>query len=236
MNYQQFNNILNNYNIKSITNNQYTSYTQFYNYLIEENSKYNLTSITNEDEVYLKHFVDSLLGSNIIKDNSSILDIGCGAGFPSIPLAICNPTYKITAIDSVNKKINFVNNAAKLLNLSNINAIHTRIEDLAYNNQYRETFDIVVSRAVAPLNTLIEYAIPFLKINGKFVAYKSINAMEEINIAKNALKELNSEIEDYIDIDFKEINSQRCFIIIKKFNKTAKKYPRIQNKARKQPL
>jgi len=236
MDYQQFNNILRKYNIKEISEDTYLQFRHFYHYLIEENNKYNLTTITDEKDVYLKHFIDSLLSIKYLNNNSKILDIGCGAGFPSVPLAIYNENFKITDIDSVNKKVNFVNNACNRLKINNLSAIHTRIEDLAHKSEYRECFDIVVSRAVAPLNTLLEYAIPFLKVNGLFIAYKSLNTDEEINQAKNALKQLNCSIFEKITLNFEEIESNRTFLIIKKEKTTNKIYPRIQNKPRKQPL
>ena len=209
-------------------------FEKYFNLLILWNDKINLTTITKQNEVIIKHFLDSCLTINLIKDNSKIIDIGAGAGFPSIPLKILNPTLEVVLIDSVNKKVNFINEVIKTLDLSNIKAFHYRAEDLAYKNEYRENFDYVVSRAVAALNVLCEYSIPFLKVGGILLAYKSIDYLNEINLAKNAITVLNSKVEDVLKLNIE--NNERNIIIIKKVGKTPKKYPRQKNKPRLLPL
>ncbi|MDE5991379.1 MAG: 16S rRNA (guanine(527)-N(7))-methyltransferase RsmG, partial [Clostridia bacterium] len=151
----------------------------YFDALIEWNNKFNLTSITNIKEVQTKHFIDSLLGNEFIQKYSKICDIGCGAGFPSIPLAIVNAGIKFTLVDSVNKKISFINNIIPMLSLKNVDAIHSRVEDFAKLNF--EKFDCCVARALAQMPTLAEYTLPLIKSGGVLVAYKGINYQEELN-------------------------------------------------------
>jgi len=235
MTYSQFVNLCEKYNI-NIDEEIYTRLTNYYHILVEENSKYNLTAITDEEEVFYKHFFDSMLGSSLIKDNSSILDIGCGAGFPSVPLSLIKPNSNFTLVDAVNKKVNFINTLKQNLSLDNITAIHSRCEDLAKNPKYRESFDIVVNRAVAAFNIILEYSIPFLKVGGKLIAYKGKNVDEELINIDNALNKLNCKIIDKLDIYIKEIDSYRSFVVVEKTAQTANIYPRLQNKVRKNPL
>lgn len=221
----------------SINKEQIEKFEIYYNNLIETNKIHNLTSITEENDVIIKHFLDSILPYKEVQDNSKILDIGAGAGFPSIPLKIMNKTLDITAIDSVGKKVDFIKKQIEYLNISqNFQAIHTRIEELAHNPKYREQFDIVVSRAVAPLSVIIEYSSAFLKNNGYILSYKGNNFEEEINSAKNALKILNCKIEEIFKYYIKELDIYRYVLKIKKFDKIPTKYPRGQNKPRISPL
>ena len=200
------------------------------------NETTNITAITDDNDIIYKHILDSLLPIELFKENQKVLDIGCGAGFPSIPLAIGLNNTNITAIDSVNKKTNFVNMVKNSLNLPNISVFHTRIEDFLIKSEFREQFDIVVSRAVAPLNIIIEYSAPALKNGGKIIAYKGSNYEEEIINAQNALQLLNCRIDDTIKYTIDEIDADRHIIIITKFDNVASKYPRKQNKPRTQPL
>lgn len=165
---------------------QEEKFEKYYNFLISENKKYNLTAITERNDVFIKHFLDSLLPFDVFKPNSKVLDVGSGAGFPSIPLAIIRDDIEFTLIDSVGKKVNFLNQVAELLDLKNVKAIHTRCEDFA--NVSRETFDFVVARAVAPMNVLCEYLIPFAKVGGRIVVYKGSNYLEELQECENVLK------------------------------------------------
>lgn len=208
----------------------------FENKLLIENKTHNLTSITDDDGVLYKHFVDSLLPLNLLKNGTNIIDIGCGGGFPSIPLCIIRKDINITAVDSTNKKINFVNSIKNSLNLENLIPKCARIEDLANHPDYREHFDYVISRAVAPLNTLIEYSAPFLKDGGKIIAYKGSNYLDELNTSKNALKLLNCTLLEVKNYHIDEINANRSVIIIQKSGKIPAKYPRKQNKPRISPL
>lgn len=207
-------------------------YDKYYNYLIEENKKYNLTSITNKDEVFIKHFYDSKVLINYLDlKNKSILDIGSGAGFPGVVLKIEEPSINLSLIDSVSKKTIFLNNLKNELNLE-YNVINDRIENLDKNNK----FDIIVSRAVARLNILLELAIPYVKVNGYFVAYKGNNALKEVEEIKNGLVKLNSKIEKIVDFDLPNNYGKRYLIIIKKMKETNDIYPRIYSKIKKNPL
>ena len=219
------------YNL-NITEENMLLFNNYYLDLIEKNKVMNLTAITEKEEVYLKHFVDSVLPIKDIKKNANVLDIGTGAGFPGIPLKILENSLNITLLDSLNKRIEFLKEEIKKLNLNNITAIHSRAED--YANVSRETFDYVVSRAVARLNTLLEYCLPFVKIGGMFIAYKSLSAEEEIKECSNALKILGGKIEKLEKIDLE--GNLRTIIYIKKVKETPKKYPRGQNKPKNNPL
>jgi len=209
------------------------NFTDFY---LKYNEIHNLSTITDDMEIIYKHLLDSLLPYNLIKNNSKVLDIGCGGGFPSIPLTINNETLDFYALDSVTKKTNFVESIKNELNLSNLTVINARIEEFIKKDGIRESFDYIVARAVAPLNTLLEYSMPFLKINGILLAYKGSNYKDEIITAKKALKELNCEISDIIEYKLAEIDRSSYILIIKKLKSTDKKYPRNQNKPRLSPI
>lgn len=217
-----------------LTETQVQRFKKYFDLLIEENAKYNLTAITDEDEVILKHFIDSVLPLSVFNDDAKILDIGSGAGFPSVPLSIMNPNLKITAIDAVNKKVNFINMVARELVLGNLKAIHSRAEDLIKKDGFREGFDIVTSRAVANLSTISEYSLPFVKLYGKMISYKGSNALEELEGSKNAIKILGGEIFDVLN--FKLEDMDRKIVLINKISITPNKYPRSQNKPRTNPL
>ena len=221
------------YNIE-LTKEQTVMFEKYYNLLIEWNNKFNLTSITDMQEVIEKHFIDSVLPYNLLPQNAKAIDIGAGAGFPSIPLKIVRPDISFLLIDSVNKKITFINEVINKLDLQNIVALHTRIEDLASNPAYRETFDICVSRAVARLNTLAEYSLPFIKIGGSMVAYKSRQIKDEVLEAQKAITLLGGEIKD-ISINNLE-NGERNVLIVEKINNTPDKYPRDKNLPRTKPI
>ena len=224
-----------------LTSSQLDKFVKYYGLLIEYNEKYNLTAITEIHEVANKHFVDSLLGEKLLAQKSSALDIGCGAGFPSIPLAIMRQDINFTLIDSVGKKINFVQAVQKALGLGNIEAIHTRAQEFC-NAKNREKFDYAISRAVAPSNILLELSIPFLKQNGTMIAYKGINYQNELEQSKNALTQLkafNSGIlEKSLIIKTPKLNeTQKRFILqFKKFGTTPSKFPRQKNLIKTNPL
>ena len=218
-------------------NNEQVEKFEKYTFLLKEwNNKFNLTSILEDDEIIIKHFIDSVLPYQHIKDNCKIIDIGAGAGFPSIPLKIMNNTLELTLIDSVNKKVDFLNTLINELNLNNCKALHYRCEDLAKKPEFRENFDISVARGVAGLNTLLEYTIPFIKTNGKLLLYKGSNYQEEINLSKNAITLLKCNISNIFNYTLKPINAERFILEIKKLDKTPIKYPRNQNKPRTNPL
>lgn len=206
-------------------------YEIYSDYLIEVNSHTNLTSITNPEEIKIKHFEDSLSVLPYIKEGNKVLDIGAGAGFPGIPLRI-EKNFDLTLVDSVNKKVNFMNEVIDKLDLSNARAIHTRAEDFAKEN--RESFDVVVSRAVANMSTLSELCLPFLKVNGIFIALKGPRADEELEAAQNAIKILGGQVKEIER--FKIDDNDRVNIIVEKIHPTQKKYPRGKNQAKKNPL
>lgn len=206
-------------------------FVKYQEMLIETNKKFNLTSIDDPKEIKIKHFEDSLTIKNYINKGMKVLDIGSGAGFPGIPLRI-EKYFDLTLIDSVNKKVNFMNEVIEELGLDNTRAIHVRAEDFA--KDHREEFDLVISRAVANLSTLLEYGLPFLKVGGIFIAMKGPKAEEEIEEAQNALKILGGEL---INIDTIDLHGNtRKNILIKKVRSTKKKYPRGKNQAKKNPL
>lgn len=207
-------------------------FIKYYKYLIAENQHTNLTRITEENEVYYKHFYDSIILSKYYDlDNKTILDVGAGAGFPSIPLKLINDTLRVTIVDSLNKRIKFLSNLCTELDISNVKLIHGRAEELGKNHK----FDIVTSRAVARLNMLSELTIPYVKLGGYFIAYKSINYQEELQESMNAIEELGGKldrIEEYLISD----SEKRVLIFIKKIKNTKKQYPRQFAKIKKNPL
>lgn len=225
----------NKYNI-NIDDNQIELLYNFHENLLKYNEIHNLTRIIDADDAIIKHYLDSVLPIKLLKNDSKIIDIGCGGGFPSIPVKILNDKLNITAIDSVNKKTNFVNLMKNTLNFSDFEVIHTRIEDLAHNLNYREKFDYAISRAVAPLNTIIEYSAPFLKNNGYIISYKGSNYEEELKNSTNALEKLHCKVEKIEKYYIEELDTYRYAIIIKKLGDISKNYPRKNNKPRIQPL
>lgn len=207
---------------------------EYYSILKEENQKYNLTRIIEEDDVYLKHFYDSLTITKIIDiNNQSICDLGSGAGFPGLVLGICFPSTKLTLIESNGKKCNFLNIVKEKLNLNNVTIINTRIEEYAKEN--RELYDIVTARAVAPLKHLLEYGIPLVKINGIFIAMKANVENEEKNI-DNYYNKLNIKEEQRIVFNLPHENSIRTLIKYQKEKETDKRYPRRYNEIIKKDI
>lgn len=204
--------------------------------LLEWNEKINLTAITEEDDIILKHFIDSLTILEYIPEKSNVIDVGTGAGFPGIPLKIVREDINMTLMDSLNKRITFLNEVINKLGLKKINAIHSRAEELAKMPEHREKYDIAVSRAVANLSTLSEYMIPFVKVGGKCICMKGSNIEEELETAKNAIKELGGEIEKVINFKLPDSDNERNIIIIKKVRNTKSKYPRKAGMPSKEPL
>ncbi len=212
---------------------------QFYNYmnlLLEWNEKINLTAIVEPEEVLTKHFIDSLSIVPYINKEDKILDIGTGAGFPGIPLKIALPRNEFCLLDSLNKRINFLSTVIKELNLEKIQAIHGRAEEFAKLRDNRENYEIVVSRAVAKLNVLLEYMLPFVKVGGKCICMKSIDIDEELKEAENAIEILGGEIEKVDTITLENTDIQRKIVIIKKIKETPKKYPRKAGTPAKEPI
>lgn len=217
-----------------LTSTQQEKFYTYYSLLLEWNEKFNLTTITSLEDVIIKHFLDSVLGKDLIPQNAKVIDIGAGAGFPSLPLKILREDLNIFMLDSVNKKITFLQECINKLNLKNIFANHTRAEDLAKKTEFRESFDVSVARAVAQLNTLAEYCLPFIKIQGKMIAYKSSEIKEEINNSKKAISILGGKIEKVNSVNLEGV--ERKIIEIKKISNTPNKYPRSGNKPRLMPL
>ncbi len=212
---------------------------QFYNYmnlLIEWNKKINLTAIIEPDEIILKHFVDSLTISKYISDGTRVVDVGTGAGFPGIPLKIYRQDLEITLLDSLQKRINFLDEVIRELNLEKIETVHSRVEDFGKDKKYREKFDISTSRAVANLATLSEYLLPLVKIGGKVISMKGSLIEEELENSKNAIKILGGEIERVDEFDLPNSDISRNIILIDKIKETPNKYPRKAGEPSKKPL
>lgn len=205
----------------------------YFKELIEYNEKVNLTAITDKEEVYIKHFYDSCLASKFIPPKAKIVDVGTGAGFPGVPLKIVRQDIDLHLVDSLNKRINFLNYLKECLNI-NYFTYHSRAEDFSNNN--REKFEVCVSRAVAKLNTLSEYCLPLVKVGGVFIAYKSGTVDEEIELSKNAIKILGGKIEKINKIKLPNNLGERTLIIIKKIKNTPIKYPRNKNLPKTKPL
>lgn len=210
----------------------------YYNFLKTENRKYNLTSITDADAVIKKHFLDSLALLPYINNEEKHrwLDIGTGAGFPGLVLKLFLPGDGFYLIDSSSKKINFLNQLIYKLNISGVEATHGRAEDLADIEGWRESFDFVTSRAVAPLNILLEYVLPFVRKGGYGYLYKGPDYKKEINEADNALKTLGGKIEKILEVNVPGLSAERYIIVIKKIDITDKKYPRRAGIPGKRPL
>lgn len=219
----------------NITIDQAAKLEKYFNMVIEKNKVMNLTAITEEEEFIIKHFLDSSLVLKFVKfkNNDKILDMGTGAGFPGIVLAILLENVEFVLIDSLKKRIDFLNTVKEELSLDNVKLVHARAEDKSIVN-YRETFDFVVSRAVAKLPTLLEYTVPFIKVDGKVLAYKSIEVENELIESKNAMKELFVKLEKKYSIELYDIN--RNILQFVKLKKTNMKYPRSGNKPRTMPL
>ena len=212
---------------------------QFYKYmqlLLEWNNKINLTAITIPEEIILKHFIDSLTIYKKLIRGAKIIDVGTGAGFPGIPLAIIDENLKITLNDSLNKRLIFLTEVKKQLKLDNIEIIHARAEEIGQNKKYREKFDYATSRAVANLSTLSEYLLPLVKINGKCICMKASNIEEELNQAQNAIKLLGGEVTEIEKFKLPQSDIDRTIITISKNRNTPNKYPRKAGTPSKDPI
>ena len=234
---QIFENKLNELGI-ALTDKQKQQFDKFYELLVEWNKVMNLTGITEYEEVNEKHFVDSLSIVKAIdmKSVKSVIDVGTGAGFPGIPLKIAFPHLKVVVLDSLNKRINFLNTVIAELGLTDIKTIHGRAEDYAKQTEYREKFDLCVSRAVANLSTLSEYCLPYVSADGLFVPYKSGEIDEELENSKKAVKILGGKIENVVKFQLPGTEIGRSFVKIRKISNTNKKYPRKAGLPAKEPL
>lgn len=237
MNKEQFISLLEEKGI-SLSSQQLSQFDTYYKLLVEWNEKMNLTAITDEEEVYLKHFYDSITASFYVDLNKelSLCDVGAGAGFPSIPLKICFPNLKVTIVDSLNKRITFLQNLASELGLNNVHFVHDRAETFGKNADYREKFDLVTARAVARLSVLSELCLPLVKEGGMFVPMKAAAASEELEKGKKALQILGGKLEKVHSFSLPLEESERNILIINKIKSTPKKYPRKPGTPNKQPL
>lgn len=206
----------------------------FKDLLLLYNNKFNLTAITDEKDIYIKHFLDCAAGDMFFEEGVSVLEVGSGGGFPSVPLKLLRDDLKFTLVESTGKKCEYLREVVDKLNLSCVQVVNARAEELAKNKNYREKFDACTARAVARLNTLCEYCLPFVKVGGSFIAYKG-NCLEEVEEAKKAFSVLGGELERIEKYELPNGES-RSIVVVKKIKPTPEKYPRGQGRERKCPI
>ena len=228
---------LSNFNI-TLTEDQVNKFVIYKSLLKEWNQKINITSIEDDEEIDIKHFLDSLtpINTGLFKEKVKVIDIGTGGGFPGMPLKIYKEDIEVVLLDSLNKRINYLNEVIKSLNLTDISAVHGRAEDFGQNKDYREKFDIAVSRAVASLNILSEYCLPFVKVGGYFISMKGQDVEEEMKESSKAISILGGRVEKKVDVTIPNSDITHSLIIIKKIKETPTKYPRNAGKPKKNPL
>lgn len=221
-----------------LSEKQQKQFTKYYQILVKWNEKMNLTGLTEEQDVYLKHFYDSISLAFYVnfEEVESICDVGSGAGFPSIPLKICFPHIKVTIIDSLQKRIRFLEHLAKELSLDDVSFIHSRAEDAGQNKRFREAFDVVTARAVARMSVLSELCLPFVQKKGIFAAMKGANIDDELEQGKKAIQTLGGNIQDVHSFSLPIEESERTIVIIEKQKNTPKKYPRKAGTPNRQPI
>lgn len=226
-------------NIK-LSSKQKEQFLIYYQELIETNKKVNLTRITDEEDVYQKHFYDSVTPvlefPDLFKGDKTLCDVGAGAGFPSLPIKILCPDLKVTIIDSLGKRLKFLESLVQKLGLTNVTLVHSRAEDAGQNPALREKFDIVTARAVARMSVLGEYCLPLVKLDGYFVALKGPKADAELTEAKKAIKLLGGKTEKVVELELPNSTDERTLILVKKLSKTPKKYPRQAGTPNRKPL
>ena len=222
----------------TLSDEQIRQFLKYFEMLVEWNEVMNLTAITEYDEVMKKHFVDSisLCKAYDVTQNKTVIDVGTGAGFPGLALKIAFPNLRVTLLDSLNKRINFLNEVISALGLTGVETIHGRAEDYAKPGKCREKYDLCVSRAVANLSTLSEYCLPYVKVDGMFIPYKSGEIDEEVKGSKKAVKVLGGEIEDVVKFELPGTDIGRSFVKIHKVKNTAKKYPRKAGMPSREPI
>lgn len=221
-----------------LTENQYNQFIEYMKLLQEWNEKINLTAITEDEEVIKKHFIDCIKAfkSDAVKSAKTVIDVGTGAGFPGLPIAIMNPNINVTLLDSLNKRINFLNTVVAKLQLKNVVTIHSRAEDGARKVELRENFDVATSRAVANMAVLSEFCLPYVKLNGYFVALKGPAIDEEIREGKKAIETLGGELESIIEVNIEKSDLKHNIVEIKKIRKCPKTYPRKAGSINKKPI
>ncbi|MCD8201296.1 MAG: 16S rRNA (guanine(527)-N(7))-methyltransferase RsmG [Clostridia bacterium] len=222
--------------IREITEIHKREFELYYDYLVGENAKYNLTSVTERDDVFIKHFMDSCVGAGFIGEGARILDIGSGAGFPGVPLKIVRPDLKVFLVESIGKKCAFLNSLVDCLGLSGVQIFNDRAELLAGEFIHRERYDVVTARAVAPLNSLCELTLPFVRVGGVFLAYKGKDVSDESDRARNALMLLGGKIVDVVSYELPQGKGLRNMLVVEKISSTPEIYPRGKSKERKKPL
>lgn len=222
----------------NLTEDQISAFNKYYELLYEWNKKINLTAITEPKDVAIKHMVDSLscFKADLFKENISLIDVGTGAGFPGLPLKIFYPSLKLTLLDSLNKRVKFLQLVVDELGLKDVEVIHARSEEAARNKKYREKFDLATARAVARLPIICEYCLPFVKDGGTFIALKGRQYEEEATQAQKAIKVLGGEISDIMPVKLPEIDDKRAVIYIKKIKSTPKTYPRKAGTPERNPI
>lgn len=222
----------------NLTESQISGFNRYYELLVEWNKKINLTAITEPKDVAIKHMIDSLscYGDELFHENASLIDVGTGAGFPGLPLKIFCPSLKLTLLDSLNKRVKFLQLVVDELGLKDVEVIHARSEEAARNRNYREKFDIATARAVARLPIICEYCLPFVKTGGVFIALKGRQYEDETEEARKAIKILGGEIERTVPIKLPEIDDKRAVIYIKKIKSTPKAYPRKAGTPERNPI
>jgi len=220
-----------------VTSEQYEKFLTYSDYLVEYNKVCNLTAILDSEGITIKHFLDSILPFSKLEfsKNASIIDVGTGAGFPSVPLKIMNSSLNVTLLDSLNKRVNFLNSLCQKLSLEDVVTVHGRAEELGKSADFREKFDIATARAVASLPQLCEYCLPFVKTGGMFVALKGSSGQKELTIAKSAVETLGGKVQECKEYTLPG-GDKRTLIVIKKISQTPSKYPRNKGKMTKKPL
>ncbi len=223
-----------------LTDKQKQQFKLYFKMLIEVNEYVNLTRITEEDEVYLKHFYDSITPlftfGAVFKDGATLCDVGAGAGFPSVPLKILKPGLKVTIVDSLQKRLNFLKDLISELGLTDVELVHGRAEDVGQNKLYRERFDIVTARAVARMSVLSEYCLPLVKKDGYFVALKGPKAEDELDDGKKAIEVLGGKLIKDEELTLPESEEERTLVLVQKVKSTPKKYPRQAGTPRRKPI
>lgn len=223
-----------------LTPTQQEQFEKYFRLLVEWNEKFNLTAITEYTQVQLKHFLDSLSAAPILQKagvmNKALMDVGAGAGFPGMPLAIAFPDLRVTLLEATGKKVRFLDQLARELGLENVTSVHARAEEYAHDPRERAHFDFAVARALAPMRTLVEYTLPFVRVGGVLVAYKAVDAEAEAESAKHALKLLGGRTREIVPVKLADLEDVRHLIVIDKLSPTPKTYPRAGGLPKSNPL